>query len=141
MPGLTTARQSIVQPLIEPLYQGRSAHELLAVLAVAGTDAGLRDRARVLAQRSASERARRRFRDVLANGAARRRHRRHGVRRRRTRGLRDDWQRNTLQAAATARSANGLELEIVFDARSDDLRRPLRQQRLAARAAQADDAS
>ena len=46
---------SIVQPLIAPLYGGRSAHELLAALLDAVADAGLRNRPRILA-RSLAER-------------------------------------------------------------------------------------
>ena len=33
MPAPMTARSRIIQPLIEPLYGGKSAHEIIAVLA------------------------------------------------------------------------------------------------------------
>ena len=76
---------SIVQPLIEPLYQGRSAHEVLALLADAARDAPGYEIVRGYWRRhwqAAIGRATGDFERLLADGAARRRRGRHALRRR-----------------------------------------------------------
>ena len=66
---------SIVQPLIAPLYDGKTAHEVMNVLLNQADQIRARYRSRLLADAAQG----RRFRRFLADLAARRRHRRNGV--------------------------------------------------------------
>ena len=131
---------SIVQPLIEPLYQGRSAHELLAALTTDSADARLtRSSAATGGSTGQAPGPVRRFRGLLADGAARRR-RCPGRRLPHEVGRRSQHRTGSeqLKPAPRARRRAREGLRARLPARPDDLRRPLRQQRLAAGTAQAD---
>ena len=151
---------TIMQPLIAPLYDGRTAHEVLGVVhrrsrtGTATRSSRTTGRARSAAAAGWTITRRRRpavqgRRHVLAARAARRVHRRHRDRRRRP----GDAVR-ALPAPAAAGGAAPPRRPGPPDqprprprerprdhlpARSDDLGRPLREQRLAAGAAQAAD--
>ena len=68
---------AIVQPLIAPLYDGKTVHEVLSAFIDTCAAVELRRRPRHLARA-----VRRRLRRPLARGAQRRRDRRHAIRRR-----------------------------------------------------------
>ncbi len=133
---------TICQPLIEPLYECRSAHEVIAALAgesktpieivrdfwranwegrAAGTFGTLTD---------ADRRRLRRLREVLAARAARRLRARHRVHA-------EDGGARRRRGGGGARRGAGLRARGHVPRRSVGLRRPLRQQRLAPGTAQA----
>ena len=129
---------SIVQPLIEPLYQGRSAHELLTVLA-GRREAPPRTRSCGRTGGSTGRRSGRRPRgdfddfwqtavhDGVVPGTA------YPLR---SVSLKEGWEKHLGPGAAPA-EGTGTRVP----GRPDDVRRPFRQQRLAPGAAQADHAS
>ncbi len=128
---------SIVQPLIEPLYEGRSAHELMTVLA-GGREAPPVEivRAYWAAHRPALGSAaagdfddfwQTAVHDGVVPGTA------YPLR---SVSLKEGWEKHLGPGAAPAEGT-----ELVFQAGPDDLRRPFRQQRLAPGTSQADHAS
>ena len=124
---------SIVQPLIAPLYGGSSAHEVLAALSDRPERSALRHRPRALEDRAATTiRAvwRRWLHDGVVSG--------HGVRARQSvnRPTRSDQTR--LGFEPPIRNRESQRLRDLFPTRSLRPRRPVRQQRLAAGAAEAD---
>ena len=125
---------SIVQPLIAPLYGGKSAHEVLAAMSDRPERSGVRHRARVLGEAGGAARPNERA-SALAAVAARRRRPGHGVRRAKRRS--DVRPQCAIRAVRNAQPhAEGLEIAFRHDPSRP--RRPLRQQRLAAGAAEAD---
>ena len=173
MRARTTAPSRIIQPLIAPLYEGRSAHEVLGVFTAQPDRRGYQIVKDYWTRafgggsgwsiRGADGQP---FKDaghVLAPGAARRVHRRHRDRRRRTghavyarRRAAGRGRRLVRRAAPVRRPlpprrkprppsqrqpprGPARRARDHLPARSDDLGRPLRQQRLAAGAAQAAD--
>ena len=129
----TTARSSIVQPLIAPLYGGQSAHELLAALARSARALGATTSSASTGRRSAA--ATSDFERCLAALAARRRRRR--TPRRRRSASRSAATTGSSRHAGSRRRRRPSGLEIVFRPDPTRARRPLRQQRLAAGAAEA----
>ena len=83
-PGATPATfdgtATIVQPLIQPLYGGKSAHEIVATMSEMPDRSGLRPRSRVLDGAAAGQRRGRRVREGVARLAARRHDPGHGAR-------------------------------------------------------------
>ena len=130
-PRPSTAPPRSIQPLIAPLYGGRSAHELLAALLGQPEPAGLRDRPRAPGR---TQRRRRRLRDVLADGAS-------------TTASSPSTAADAEAGHAQARARparrrarrRGRRARDRLPARPDDLGRPVRQQRLAPGTAQAAD--
>ena len=131
----STARSSIVQPLIAPLYGGRSAHEVLAALERPAGASGVRHRPRALDKARPARRRDADFeRDVAALAARRRRC---PTRRSpRKTGARVAAAQSAAAAPQPRRRRRGLEIAFRHDPYGP--RRPVRQQRLAAGAAEAD---
>ena len=137
-PGPTTGPRRSSQPLIEPLYQGRSAHEVMALLARCKRRRATRSSATTGGSNSRRIQARA-VRGGLANGAAQRRGPRHEVpeQDRRVRqelgGARQELALTTplpqagegSNLAASQAGEGGFEPAV--RGRPDDLRRPLRQ--------------
>ena len=119
---------TIQQPLIQPLYGGRSAMQLLQSLTDQPEKTPLRD-CQELLEHAAS---RRRFRSLVAARRARRHGARHGAAGEGRHGARRGSQR------ARRRQETGRQTGSHLPARPHDLRRPLRQQRVAAGTAEAD---
>ena len=121
---------TILQPLIAPLYGGKSAHEVLAAFTAARRAAPATTSCASTGRRGSR---RRRLRARLAPRAARRRRRGHA------RSPRRPWrvQARATGLAAPRQPAPSRGSSSSFRARPDRRRRPLRQQRLAAGAAQA----
>ncbi len=129
---------TIQQPLIAPLYGGRSLHELIAML----DGAGRRQQSRAGADDVAGAVRRRPLRIALGSGAAQRRRRRHGPSDRVRRGTRGH------ACEAAPRISRWHRAEHVrhrrrgrISAGCDRLGRPLREHRVAAGIAQADHAA
>jgi molybdopterin-containing oxidoreductase family iron-sulfur binding subunit len=122
---------SVAQPLILPLYHGRSAHELMSSI----TDG--RQAPRLLAAALGGAGQFRVVRDVLADGAARRRHPRHRVR-----AAEGEPGRRLGEGPANAGERAGRRAGVGagVPAGPDGIRWPLRQQRLVAGTARADHA-
>ena len=99
---------SIVQPLIAPLYQGRSLHEVVAVFSARPERTGL-DLVKEYWQ-AQPQAARPGLREVLAQVAARRRDRRHRARRRRP-----SARRRCRRPPAAAEAARGYEIAFAPD--------------------------
>ena len=102
---------SIVQPLIAPLYGGKSAHEVVAALAERPERAGYDIVRDVLDEAAAGRRRRGRVREGVAPLAARRRRGRHGVR---AEG-RDAGGRLRRRARRRPRRSPGLEVDFRRD--------------------------
>ncbi|HEX3654209.1 MAG TPA: TAT-variant-translocated molybdopterin oxidoreductase [Pirellulales bacterium] len=104
--------QSIVQPLIEPLYQGRSAHELLTLLAGAEPTPGYETVRRRWRREATTEQAadfEAFWESVLHDGLLA-----DSAQPRRSVTLADNWQRH-LGAGKTTAEPAATELELVFE--------------------------
>ena len=119
---------TIQQPLIQPLYGGRSAYELLQSL----TDQPEKTPYDIVKSYWNGAAYRRRFRSLVAARGARRRGARHGAARK------DVTVRGEALSARAGASEARRQAGSDLPSRPHDLRRPLRQQRLAAGIAQAD---
>ena len=127
---------SIVQPLIAPLYGGRSAHEVLAAMSDRPERSGYE-----LVRAHWNQPASPAFEAVVAAMAARRRRPQHGVRAEDACAPDPIADRSATPQSAIRSVVDGRRARDQLPQRSVDPGRPLRQQRLAAGAAEADHAA
>ena len=120
---------TIQQPLIQPLYGGRSAMQLLQSL----TDQPEKTPYEIVKSYWNTPAPRRRFRSLVAARRARRHGARYGAA-----GKKDVTVRGEALSSRAGRQDTRRETGSHLPARPHDLRRPLRQQRVAAGTAEAD---